>query len=418
MQSILMQPILQKAIHQEELRRKKSAEEVIKLIAVANHAVKEEIKCGSNIDQIKADCSTILSSDLKNIKDLNALNNPPRSWIFQFNSNKLALLFSNVEGHPGAIDFINKHLSDNGLEVNIDSESKASHDTDFELRDDATYKFGNSSINYIQIAALTILRATKGDGSTKQIITGEQLAQDGSRIYDVLESPVIQGVKLPQNLISPDSSLNNWFYILSGELLTPNLGYAFGGSRNESRYDDKVFKTYDCSSHLVELLGSKTTFSTLHMHLAHLKGSESTAEYKKILEKYFPEAEAQAEAVKSVESILGILKPIDSLEVGAVFVYRASSGGGHCGIVTEIEEDGNGIRVAETLSYSREIPFIEGLGYNKTEWESGCEVSNIGSQYLVQSASDTKTYSFFKPINEFDSETYADTTVDIITTEL
>lgn len=214
---------------------------------------------------------------------------------------------------------------------------------------------GTSMPNFIQTASLAILRALK---SITDINDVPKLA--GEDIYNITTSPVVQTTALPENLdvarINPQ--LNSWFYFYKdeespkqGELLIPNLGYQFGGSEGDVRYDNKVFASKDCSSILSGWVGASQVFSTSDMEVAF-----------NVTCLGYPPSSCTSDPL--CLAVLEVLDPIcngtwqKNVFADDIFTVRHASGGGHTGFITEIATE-----CFMSLSDARSMPEKEGVGY-------------------------------------------------------
>ncbi|MEQ9115811.1 MAG: hypothetical protein RLN62_03345 [Rickettsiales bacterium] len=188
---------------------------------------------------------------------------------------------------------------------------------------------GTSDLNLIQIIFLAALRVSADLNNLEAVST----LIGGA--YDVIKSPVVQGVRTPVKF----SEFNSWFYYNSNnqELITPNLGYAFGGSRADAKYSNKEFAAQDCSSAVAKFVKAPGTFATYAMKLAY-KGD--------------------CKQDPLCENVKASLAPKEVVvDQGDVFVK-----GSHTGFVAEVYN----ANCFKSLSYNREIPQMEGLGYKDT----------------------------------------------------
>ena len=199
---------------------------------------------------------------------------------------------------------------------------------------------GSSMLNCLSTALLAIARLLDYNFSLSINFIG--------KFYDHKVSPVIQGVVLPDN-ICQESYLQDWLFFVPKErendskclLLEPNLGYAFGGSRNDMDiYSDKRFKMEDCSSAVAKWTKAPGTFTTLSMIKAHQNLCEQD---------------------KMCENVLSVMKPIKqdstlhNINVGDIYVEK-----GHTGIVYRVEGD-----CFIYISYTRDVTRKEGFVYDE-----------------------------------------------------
>lgn len=157
----------------------------------------------------------------------------------------------------------------------------------------------------------------------------------------LLTSPNAQGFALPKEFNY--GMFSSWYFIQGNELLLIGLGYAFGGSRDDPRYADKKFRWEDCSSAVAKWLKADEPFSTKHMIMWH-KGDPA------------------CQADKFCKAASDVLQPIPQPQgadvAGTIFAFT-----GHTGVISNYYVIENGPVIIETLSYSRNRPDVEGLGY-------------------------------------------------------
>ncbi len=198
---------------------------------------------------------------------------------------------------------------------------------------------------------------------TANYYTALNIAGD-KNTFNPLVSPLIQGVKFPTKF-----SIESIF-VSSNELLVPNKGYFFGGSRSDDKYSAKELRAEDCSSAIAKWLDSKIAFSTIDMK----------NHYEHVL--------SQSEVGQELNSLLSPIgkKEIvcEKLEEGDVYMFRTKTGG-HTGVVSKIACDENQ-KCFEGLSYSRNMPLVDGLGYSLE-----CPQTN-----------ELRDYFFFRPTSVHD----------------
>lgn len=204
---------------------------------------------------------------------------------------------------------------------------------------------GTSLPNCAQTAYLTILRIRyEALIPQEREILGENqhlLTLVTQEAYNVSYSAGIHSTSLPESVTLP-SHLQDWFYFYKdefsprqGELLVPTLGYAYGGSRGDSRHKYKEFKSEDCSSSVSKWVGSEIAFTTEAMEKAYNGDCNNEHSCNKILEH---------------------LLPSQQIKEGNIFVFRKEKAG-HTGIVTKVLNS----TCFDSLSYSRWMPEIEGF---------------------------------------------------------
>jgi hypothetical protein len=315
--------VLTKAIQEEN---KRTNETFAELASLFNKVKNKEVS-------IKA-ISNKLKVELKLFKDLEI----PSAASFALKTHKM------VEILGGAIDLLNSFGD------------KVFTQHPFALFSYTPDAKANFSIN--NIAA----------NSTSLFLTANYytaLHQSGDKdILNPLTSSLIQGVKTPSGF-SVDS-----IFSASGELLVLNKGYFFGGSRSDEKYLAKELKAEDCSSAIAKWLGSKIAFSTIDMknHYEHLLTQSEVG-----------------------QELNGLITPIgkkeivcENLEEGDIYMFRTKAGG-HTGVVSKIVCD-ESQKCFEGLSYSRNMPLVDGLGYSLE-----CPQTN-----------ELRDYFFFRPTSVHD----------------
>ena len=337
MSDIKFNTALDKAIKEDEVRRKISFQELNKLEQVII-SKQLNVKADITIERI----TKLLNTDIIMLAKINEemqIHNPHPALKF----NKLSEIFkcsleiiqnnftTATEGNllsvfpinPNSITILGGTKDDVGKIINYS---------------------GTSQPNCIQNVYLLLLRAITKEESLANLDLGD--------IYNPNHSPNIQTTKLPSTFDS--SKYISWFYIYSSskmnqfELLVPTLGYAFGGSRADPHYANKEFKTEDCSSALAKWLGAKAPFITSNMK-AVFENSPGCNE------------DAFCQAAKEVLSPLSTDTLQNHPQKGEIFFFP-----GHTGIVSNVYYNE---QLIETLSYSRDMPSIEGLGYKNYSFE-------------------------------------------------
>ena len=200
---------------------------------------------------------------------------------------------------------------------------------------------GTSAMNCVQASLYVTLTEL---GATQDI--------KDAKIYDVITSPLVKTTALPAGAIQQPLYRNFtqsiFFYKDSlspeqGELMFFNLGYSFGGSRADSRYHDKEFRTEDCSSCVAKWTDSKHPFITSTMKLL-------VQDKKSCLQDTWCNY-ANTKFYSKGTSLN------DNILPGDIYVFQK---GGHMGIVAGIINS----TCFESLTYSRVIPKQEGLGHD------------------------------------------------------
>lgn len=303
---------LRNFINHEKSRREVSFAEVAQLISVFQ---------GFNIStdhDLGTEVSFLIEKDINTQEEFDHVLKLEKESSFALKTNKNQQLFTLAKNKVDkGFDFYSKSIFANN---NLNPLKPNNFD------DDSAN--GSSVLNVIQIIFLAAFRVKSS------IETLNDLSSHlDNEAYDVMTSPVIQGVKAPKNF----SEFSGWFYYdqYNQELITPSLGYAFGGSRADSRYNKKEFALQDCSSSVAKFVNSTGTFATYAMKMAaknECKGEKLCNNVKVSLE------------LKSQENAVS----------GDVFVIKS-----HTGFIFKILDS----RCFTGLSYNRDIPKIEGVGY-------------------------------------------------------
>lgn len=297
---------------------------------------------GYNIEELKTKVLAKLDQDLANMNLLMRVlgdkfkDEITHMYPLKFNKNILAL-----EGAKKLVESDFSALTSSSLSDHFKMDPNA---LTILRGNDGDIK-GTPVPNFIQTALLTTLCVVKDAKSLQHL---DELLKTGDiNIYQADSSPNIQTTALPPSfkLETDCPELKDWFYYYvdakspsQGELLVPGLGYAYGGSRYDSRYNDKVLKTEDCSSSIAKWVGIEGAVWT-----GLLKEVHSGASHEDRILNKMTALEKGAE-----------IKP------GDVFVR-----GAHTGLVSQVLRDDNGLKI-EVISYNRDIPTnMEGLGYNE-----------------------------------------------------
>lgn len=303
---------LSNAIKEKNLRQEAQDQELKKLISVTSSAInKSNINKEIILKEISQDISTI-----NNISPVLQKSDNPYPLVY----NKLAYLLK------GAKIIVQDHFP----EIVSGKISLLEHKTQ-----------DTSIPNYLQTAlleTLSIIRKTP----VNQIADLEK-----EKIYDINSSPNIQGVKDSNN--KSFASVKNWRWCSKDkgydELITPALGYFFGGSRYDSNYHNKYFKQEDCSTSLGKWLNLTN----------------------KTIESFTTTSILTATNNNIVKSILKPIGEDRAPKKGDIFVFK-----GHCGLVADYQDS---VSPVNSISYTRNMPFFEGLIYQKyAQVENGKKV--------------------------------------------
>jgi hypothetical protein len=302
------------------------------ITALAHLTETQGKRSGLNPIEVLGRAVTLLSQDMQNIgkimEDLES--NTWSCYSFALKTNKLSSLF---EGGASLIKASANFIAREGYYPSIELMVNNTLPTYLGGGKDCK---GTSLPNAAQVAYITVLRVLNPEEHNITKLTGN--------IYNPFTSVALHGVSFPKEY----AFSGQWFYVnhdanaQSYELLTPTLGYAFGGNREcgieNLKYKGKVFKTHDCSSYVASKLNSTKPFATFHMQQAYQNRCDN--EYCK--------------------AVLEVLRPISIIDIepGDVFAWRTQSGG-HTGFITKVLNS----TCFTTLSFSRDIPRIEGFGY-------------------------------------------------------
>ena len=320
--------VLEKAKSEEEMRRKSSYQELITLEGILQN-INSNITKDSVLEIIAMDYSYLnnLTQDLQSFNLHPALKYNKLSELFScsqlitnkyFEAAKLGNLTSIYHTNNNQRVILYGTKDDNGKIVNY---------------------FGTGWLGCIQNLYITELRVLN-------IITSIKDLSENYKIYNLSESPNIQTTIFPKGFNS--SYYYSWFYYyqdnkspLQGELLTPNFGYIFGGSRNDVRYLNKTFRAEDCSSAVAKWVGSSVAFSTEHMKMLYNNDTGCDADLW---------CAAAKEVLKPLYNV-----DLSNISAGVIFCIKS-----HAGIITDNYPS---LNIFETLSYNRDLPKLEGLGY-------------------------------------------------------
>lgn len=320
---------LSRSVTEEQNRRKASFKEFKTLFDIYTKHIKTE-----NTEKLKTTILNKLRELKKLISQFTASSESLTGSTYPFKTNK------NAEILNCAHNFIAQHgfvTSWNQL-MNIYPMSEESktwlklHNNDHK---------GTSAMNCVQAALYVTLT---------ELNVVQELKD--AQIYDVRTSPLVQTTALPSKATNQPLYSNVkqslFFYKdelspSQGELMFFSLGYSFGGSRADSRYHDKEFRTEDCSSCVAKWTDSKYPFitSTMKLIVQDQKACSQDTWCCYANNKFY---------IKGTDLNNSVLP-------GDIYVFQR---GGHMGIVANIINS----TCFESLTYSRVMPTQEGLGYN------------------------------------------------------
>ena len=222
--------------------------------------------------------------------------------------------------------------------------------------------FGNSQLTYLSAAMLTIHLTLLGDNSHLPAAWIDQ-----SAITHV--TPIPEKISLDQ--LDPNFK-THFSYFYSDEYTPQGLafvhsGYAFGGQRDEDRYQPagKLYGPEDCSSWLAKIVQSDISFSTIDMLYA-FRMAQPESERGYIDQNWLQSDYAQITHFITPVFINDINQDI---QPGLIWVARkfednvdhqSSSGkSGHTALVLGLEDNGEEVL---TIGYHRNMPEMEGFG--------------------------------------------------------
>ena len=126
------------------------------------------------------------------------------------------------------------------------------------------------------------------------------------------------------------------------KLVVPALGFAFGGSRFDNEYADKVFRLHDCSSLVGDFLGLDR-FSTHFIKALYDKEFEMNLETQ----------QKDIDILNRIRTLLKYKGESGVPEAGNVFIINTL-----CGFVLEVNDEKNVIKL---LDSTRFMPYVEGI---------------------------------------------------------
>ena len=299
--------VLPNAIKEEDTRRSAQYDELIKLFTITSKAIKE-----SSIDK-----KTVLEELSRDIEITEKINS-----TFKAGTDPYPLVYNKlVHLLKGAKILVEKHFS----QIESGDFSFIPIPKGFYAPNPYS-EYTTSLPNYAQTAMLEILSIVRKAPVDKI----PDLQKE--KIYNINLSPNIQGVKAADKSTLEPVADWKWCSKEKGypELIVPGSGYYFGGSRYDDAYNSKLFRYEDCSSGIAKLIGAdEKTFTT--NSILNMEGNASPF----------------------LKSIGADRTPIK----GDIFCFK-----GHCGVVVEYSDSKAPI---SSLSYTRSMPFSEGLIYQQ-----------------------------------------------------
>ena len=228
-------------------RTKRQRFEMLKLIELTATSIKTSKN--SNLKQI---VQQALDEDIVKVEALNKMAKASDPFPFRFN--KLLDLLTQAKKY---IDLNWEEIKEGNVQKLLYKPNGVSWE-------------GTSMLNYMQTSMLEILSIIY-----ETPISDLKCLKESDGIYQIATSPNIQSISVTNNRNAISSNekfdlLHEWRWaavretpsILIYKLVTPSLGYAFGGSRFESEFVDKKLRLHDCSSFVSEILNLNESFTT------------------------------------------------------------------------------------------------------------------------------------------------------------
>ena len=323
--------IAQKQTDYFDARKDEQLNEMNELIKLTSNAIQRY----SNEDKtiLKKKVSQNLDDDILKIKQLNKQIKKDED-PHQFYSNKLLDLLVQSKKYMD----LNWNSIDEGDSVKLLNNSNG------------ISWYGTSMLNYMQTTMLEIL----------SVIHEERVCDlkclKNTKIYQLKTSPNIQSIyvtqtnacdddKIKKNEIIKDwrwstedtSQIENDFKTL--KLVTPSLGFAWGGSRFDNEFKEKYFKSHDASSFVGGFLNFEYLSTELLRRYLGLLGSNDDFHVEL--------------GLQGLKNILKWQKDLEFPEAGHVFLKNV-----YCGFVIEVDRENRRITV---IGFNRWMPFIEGF---------------------------------------------------------
>jgi hypothetical protein len=298
--------------------------EMLKLIEITSHAIKKQTCSVETENDLKIKIHEALDEDISKINKLNAISG---EHTFPFRFNKLLDLFTQAK----------KYIDLNWKEI------KESNAQKLLFKSNGVSWEGTSMLNYMQTSLLEILSVIY-----ETPISDLECLQEAERsIYQSMESPNIQSIRIihpsyrefaNESTLKKYEFIKNWRWSFEDKLMIPSLGFAFGGSRVDIEFTNKLYKLHDCSSFVGDFLGF-LTFTTKYL-------------------KVFFDGEIEGDLSESLDELkLKLAHKTNNVvvlpEAGNIFIVQSL-----CGFVVNVDYEKKTI---QTLSFTRHMPFIEGL---------------------------------------------------------
>lgn len=376
-------PLLQKALKQEQAFRARTEEELHDLLSSIWKLMSEQ-----NPEQAKKAALERLATDLELITSLNKAlesyqpkDTQPKDYkagdettcTYPLKFNKMALAI------PGAQTLITQHFEDifckGTLPKGFAYRSKPS---DITIIGENPYSiYGNSKGTFLKTAAFSVHLNCTGTGRLQDI----NLRKLGkSWIHD---SAMAHVTYLPQklDLIKIDPRFAKFTYFFSDDSIPQGLayvhsGYTFGGQRDTSscyQMGTKLYGPEDCSSWIAKLSGSPIQFSTIDQLYSYRL---QTLKAFNVSLGIVPADYANTQTARVMEDLfepVRIQDPQKDICPGQLYAHRSydltqdapmqgpGSKGGHTGIVLDFISAGKESNLV-VLAYARDMPKDEGFG--------------------------------------------------------
>lgn len=236
--------------------------------------------------------------------------------------------------------------------------------------------FGHSANTFLSAALVEIAISTLGEEASivdlNQAIGMDWIDHSAISHITPINSSIFDD---EQDLL--ESFQNQYSFHFSDALTSMGFtfihsGYAFGGYRDEPRYEDgKWFGPEDCSSWIAKLTGSDIAFSTIDLLYTYRFQLENNVDY--VDPQWLNSNEAQW--MLAYFSPVEVQDPFHDIQPGQILTFRKFTSedhsndagySGHVALVLGVTEDGQVI----TLNYTRDMPDTEGFGISLFDYQS------------------------------------------------
>lgn len=235
---------------------------------------------------------------------------------------------------------------------------------------------GTSTATMLSAALIETNLVLLGENTTISDLPLFIATDSGEYINWIDNSAIIHINAIPEQIsISEDAPGVFSFYFSDNQtpqgLVTIHSGYAFGGQRGETRYEDaKEWGPEDCSSWVAKITQCTLDFSTLdQLYTFRLEDNGSAYIDPTWLDS------GRAEQMQASFVPVQVVDPFVDIKAGQIFAYRdfitpdhdnSIGVSGHTGMVVGVAPDGQVL----VLCYSRDMPDIEGFGIQTYDWHS------------------------------------------------